>query len=234
MENVDVKLLVVSASPRKYGAVSFTREFVVKLARDVEKVEIEAIDVYDYNIAPCIGCVSDNVKLCRLPCVIDDDMGKLYELVLESDGIIFVTPIYWYNVPGPLKNFIDRLTVLENAIFTEGRSKVEGKVVGFIAIGNDAGAIAVIQNLMVLMNSFGMMIPPWALAYHESEEEPINNMKFLLDVANVVRCVSLMAKLVKGIQKIDYWYRADDEYKEVVMSIARNVYEEIYRQILLS
>jgi len=232
MGSQGVKILVVSASPRKYGATNFAREFVMRLAEDIEKVDVEAIDVYDYNIMPCIGCVSDDVKLCKLPCVINDDMNKIYELVLESDGMIFVTPIYWYNVPGPLKNFIDRLTILENAIFTEGRSKAEGKVAGFIALGNDAGAIAVIQNLMAVMNSFGMIIPPWALAYHESEGEPVDNEKFLLDVANVVRSVALMIKLIKGIQRVDYWYRADEEYRKIIMNMAKDVYNELYQKII--
>ncbi|MEM1645791.1 MAG: flavodoxin family protein [Ignisphaera sp.] len=229
-----VKILVVSASPRKYGAVSFVREFVIKLCKDIEKVDAVAIDVYDFNIMPCIGCVSDNVKLCKLPCVIDDDMKKLYEYVIHSDGIIFITPIYWYNVPGPLKNFIDRLTVLENAIFTEGRSKMEGKVAGFIAVGSDVGAMAVIQNLMAIMNSFGVIIPPWALAYHESENEPISNEKFLLDVANVIRCVVLMAKLVKEGKEVDYWYRADEEYKLLILSTAREIYTSIENSLYIN
>lgn len=235
MENQNnVKILLVSASPRKYGAISFVREFVVKLCKDVEKVDVIAIDVYDFNIMPCIGCVSDDVKLCKLPCVIDDDMNKLYEYVINSDAVIFATPIYWYNVPGPLKNFIDRLTILENAIFTEGRSKMEGKVTGFIAVGNDAGAIAVIQNLMAVMNSFGAIIPPWALAYHESEDEPVNNEKFLLDIANVVRCVALMVKLVKGSKEVEYWYRADEEYTALITSIAREVYKTLEDSLYLN
>uniref|UniRef100_A0A7C2ZPW9 NADPH-dependent oxidoreductase n=1 Tax=Ignisphaera aggregans TaxID=334771 RepID=A0A7C2ZPW9_9CREN len=156
----------------------------------------------------------------------------MYERVISSDGIIFVTPIYWYNVPGPLKNFIDRLTLLENAIFTEGRSKAEGKVTGFVVIGNDTGAIAVIQNLMAVLNSFGTIIPPWALAYHTLESHPIENDKFLLDLANVVRCVILMVRLVKEGIKIDYWYRADEEYKNLVKSLAGKVLAEIQKTIL--
>lgn len=232
MPRDNIAILLVTASPRRYGAVHFVKEFATKLCREVERVDVTAIEVYDYNIYPCIGCVSDDVSLCKLPCVIEDDMRRLYDIVIESDGIIFITPIYWYNVPGPLKNFIDRLTVLENAIFIEGRSKVEGKVVGFIAIGNDTGAIAVIQNLMAVMNSLGAVIPPWALAYHESEVEPVDNDKFILDVANVVRSVVLMSKLIKWNIKVDYWYRADEEYRRFVIHLARETYERILSTIL--
>ncbi|MEM1541281.1 MAG: flavodoxin family protein [Ignisphaera sp.] len=231
MDN-DINILLVSASPRRYGAVGFVEKFIIELGKEVEKININAINVYEYNIQPCLGCVSDDIKFCVLPCIIDDDMRNLYNIVLKSDGFIFVTPIYWYNVPGPLKNFIDRLTVLENAIFIEGRSKVEGKVAGFIAVGNDTGALAVIQNLMAIMNSFGITIPPWALAYHESEEDPVYNEKFVLDIANVLRCVVLMVKLLKGkIYHVEYWYRADTDYISTTMKIARRVYDMLLDEI---
>lgn len=229
---MDVKLLVVSASPRPYGNSRIVARIVSRIARDVENAYSYEVDLFDYRIEPCIGCVSDGVKMCRLPCVVDDDMNKLYELVAESDCIVFVSPIYWYSVPGPLKNFIDRLTVFENAIFIEGRSRMEGKVAGFIVVGSDTGGIAVIQNLMVIMSSMGVAIPPWALAYHESENDPIENEDFILDVANVVRCTVLMARALKGLEKPVYWYRADREYREKIMGIAEQVYREIIEGIV--
>ncbi len=228
---MDVKLLVVSASPRVYGNSRIVARIVSRIARDIENTDVYELDVFDYRIEPCIGCVSDDVKLCRFPCVVDDDMNKLYRLIMDSDGIIFISPIYWYSVPGPLKNFIDRLTIFENAIFTEGRSRLEGKVAGFIAIGNDTGGIALIQNLMAIMNSMGIAIPPWALAYHESEGNPIENENFILDVANVVRCVVLMIKTLKSLERPGYWYRADREYRDRVIDIARQVYREIFDRL---
>ncbi len=228
----NIRLLIVSSSPREYGNVRIVAKIVERFAKEVEGIEAIHIDVYDYDIKPCLGCVSDDVMLCRYPCVIEDDMRKLYEYIINSDGIIFITPIYWYNVPGPLKNFIDRLTVFENAIFTEGRSRLEGKVASFIAIGNDTGSIAVIQNLMVIMNSMGIVIPPWALAYHTSDDDPLENEGFILDVANVVRCTVLMIKVLKGIEKPIYWYRADDEYRTLIKKIARDVAENYLNNIL--
>ncbi|MCI4437542.1 MAG: flavodoxin family protein [Ignisphaera sp.] len=226
MNQQGISILIVSASPHKYGRVRLTAEVCKRIAEEIENVKALTIDVYDYDIKPCKGCVSEDVKLCKFPCIFDDDMKKLYNLVEEADGIIFVTPIYWYNVPGPLKNFIDRLTVFENAIFIEGRSRLEGKVTGFIVIGNDTGAIAVIQNLMAIFNSMGTAIPPWALAYHESEESIIENESFMLDVANVVRGVVLMIKALKGIEKPSYWYRADQEYLQRIKNIFQQTHTE--------
>ncbi|MEM0027283.1 MAG: flavodoxin family protein [Ignisphaera sp.] len=225
-----ISILIVSASPRKYGNARLVAEAARRIAIEIESVDAIKIDVYDYDIKPCKGCVSDDVMLCKLPCVYEDDMKKLYSVVEQVDGMIFVTPVYWYNVPGPLKNFIDRLTVFENAIFIEGRSRLEGKVAGFIAVGNDTGALAVIQNLMTILNSMGVAIPPWALAYHESEEDPIENKSFLLDVANVIRGVVLLIKALKGLEKPVYWYRIDQEYQRKVIETFTNVANEFKKQ----
>ncbi len=226
-----LKVLIVSASPRPYGACRSVAKLLLELSKQYENVEAEHIDVYDYTILPCVGCVSDNVKACRFPCPIDDDVPKLYEKVERSDIMIFVSPIYWYNVPGQLKNFIDRLTIFENAIFVEGRSRLEGKVVGFIAIGNDVGAIALIQNLMITFNSMGTAVPPWALAYHASEEDALENEKFLLDAANVLHCAILMARAIREGKPVSEWYRADPEFRKFVIELARKIREDVDREL---
>ncbi|NPA96635.1 MAG: NAD(P)H-dependent oxidoreductase [Crenarchaeota archaeon] len=221
-----VRVLIVSASPREYGYVRRASEFARRVATEVMGEEASWIDLYNYRIHPCVGCVSDNVKACYRPCPIDDDWERIADMVEGSDALILVTPIYWYNVSTPMKCFIDRLTTFENAIFVEGRSRLEGKVAAFAAIGNDVGAIAVIQNLMIVLNSMGAVIPPWALAYHTSEESPLRSEKFVLDMANVVSCSVLMARALKGLGIPREWYRADREFVERVTKIAEEVDRE--------
>lgn len=228
-----IEVLVVSASPRPYGYTRAIARFVARVAQELENINAIVIDVYDLDIKPCQGCVSDNVKLCASPCPIRDAMEEVYRLVERCHGLVFVSPIYWYSVPGPLKTFIDRLTLFENAIFVEGRSRLEGKVAGFIAIGNDTGAIALIQNLMVVANSMGMAVPPWALAYHHSEESPFRNEKLLLDAANVIHCVALMIRALRGEVQPRTWYRADEEFRRRVLEIARDVEEEWVKELAL-
>ncbi|MEM3979932.1 MAG: hypothetical protein QXF79_01585, partial [Ignisphaera sp.] len=64
--------------------------------------------------------------------------------------------------------------------------------------------------------------------------EPISNENFLLDVANVIRCVVLMAKLVKEGKEVDYWYRADEEYKLLILSTAREIYTSIENSLYIN
>lgn len=202
-----IKILGVNGSPRKYGNTFKMLSLALKAVKDMGG-ETELINIYEYRIEPCRGCVSENILECRYPCIINDDMKIIYDKILDSNGIIIATPVYWYNLSGYLKNMVDRLTALENMINIEDKSWLEGKVAGVIAVGDDSGVIEVIANLYVTLNSMGMIIPPWALAYINRRDDVENNLDRLMDAYNVGRCVFLMAKILEKY-KIDKWYLYD-------------------------
>lgn len=190
----DVRVLGINGSPRRQGN-TYKLLTVALRAAELEGAKVKALHIYDYDIKPCTGCLSDDIKSCKYPCVIEDDMKKLYEEVLKADGIIISSPVYWFSVPGQLKNFIDRLTVFENMIYIDGRCWTEGKVAGVIAAGADSGQVQLISVLFATLNSMGFIIPPWALAYTVGEDA-MKQENTLADAANVGRAVALMAKLI--------------------------------------
>lgn len=85
------------------------------LAHEAEKGAIEAgnevelITLKDKNIQFCRGCLACQ-KLGK--CVIQDDMNTLIEKVQKADVLIFATPIYYYEMSGQLKTFLDRCNPL--------------------------------------------------------------------------------------------------------------------------
>lgn len=220
-------ITVVYSSPREYGYSRRAAEVLSEFFRE-EGFETLVYNVFYKKIEPCLACVSDDVKLCKFPCVIEDDAREIFYAIDKSSGLVIVSPIYWYGVPGPLKNLIDRMTVFENEIFISGRSRLEGKVVGLVVIGNDTGSIAVIQNLMAVMNSMGAVIPPWALAYYTGREDPFSDESFLLDLVNVARSVSMMVRILasSGGDRAA-WYNASRE----MLERARRIYERVRERV---
>ncbi len=199
-----VKIILLHGSPRKYGAVSKLIHIAAKGIKDAGG-EYEIVYLYDYEIKECFGCVSDDQRICRFPCIIRDDFNNLADKLLRSDGFIIAAPIYWYSVPGRVKNFIDRLTSLENMIIHTGRSLLEGKTAGFIVSGNDSGSIMSIAYLMVTLNSMGVHIPAWALAYHHTPEDVLEDDQAVSDSYNVGYIVAKMASRIRGVKE---WYKA--------------------------
>lgn len=51
-------------------------------------------------------------------------MNDLYPKIIESDVIVFGTPVYWYGPTALMKGFIDRFVYFNCA---ENRAKIRGK-----------------------------------------------------------------------------------------------------------
>ena len=68
-------------------------------------IELEIIELYNYDIKDCIGC-----ETCILTgkCVLQDDTASIMDRVLKADGIILASPVYLQQVSGKMKTFFDR------------------------------------------------------------------------------------------------------------------------------
>ncbi len=225
-----IKVLGINASPRKYGGTAKLLHLALEAARR-EGAETEFIHLYDHEIKPCLGCLSDVQGACRPPCVINDDMRILYDKVLGADGIIIATPVYWYGPSGHLKNFIDRLTAFENMALLGDKSWVEGKVAGAIAVGADSGEIMAISYILSTLNSMGMLVPPWALAYTKLSTNALEDRNAAMDAANVGLIVARTAKLVK-YHGPSQWYEPqlswlDDYARQLEAEMGRLANQEL-------
>jgi len=105
------KYLVINGSPR--GESSKTLQVAKEFAFNLDCSEVEIINVSEKTINPCKGChkcLYEKKEYChQWDSTTDDDMKVLRRKYFESDTVIFSTPVYFFSIPGILKNFIDRL-----------------------------------------------------------------------------------------------------------------------------
>lgn len=68
--------------------------------------EVDFITLKDKQISFCKGCLA-----CQQTgkCVIKDDVTKIMNKVIDSDIVVWATPIYYYEMSGQMKVLIDRL-----------------------------------------------------------------------------------------------------------------------------
>jgi multimeric flavodoxin WrbA len=124
--------LIVAASPRKEGNSTL---LALQAAKGIEKegAKVDFVTIGTLNIAPCNGC-----DLCishpEEGCVIKDDMQPLYQKIKDARGIIFATPIYWFNISAQMKAFIDRAYAIQG----EDYYAFSGKNVGVILTYGDS------------------------------------------------------------------------------------------------
>ncbi len=197
-----MKVLGIVCSPRKNG----NTEILVKEALDSAHklgAEIEMIKVSDVNITPCDGC-----ETCDITgeCKIEDDMQGIYTKLLQSDGIIIGSPVYWWGVTAQAKIIIDRTFV-----FRRGR-RLRNKVAGAVVVARQVGASNAFSELndffglhrMIPARSMGPrteeeLAKEWGggvIAYADKPGEVINNQQAM------ARAQSLGVAMVETLQMV--------------------------------
>ncbi len=105
-----MNVLIINGSPKGQGSNTYklTKAFVQGMeAGREEELSVEELQVNKLQIKHCLGCFSCWNKTPG-QCVIKDDMQLVMEKLLWADITIWSFPLYYFNVPGGLKDLIDR------------------------------------------------------------------------------------------------------------------------------
>lgn len=109
-----MKVYAINGSPRKNKNTATLLQKAldgVKEAAKDKEIETEIINLYDYNYTGCKSCFAckrlEGKKLWK--CAVKDDIQEVLEKVSQADGIIFGSPVYFLDITGQLRSFIERL-----------------------------------------------------------------------------------------------------------------------------
>ena len=107
-----MKITVLMGSPNRKGSTSILVEQFKKGAELAGHI-CDVIDVCHATIHPCIGCVRCGYEG---PCVQKDDVEQIREKLLQSDMVVFATPLYYYGMTAQLKAVIDRFCAYNSSL----------------------------------------------------------------------------------------------------------------------
>lgn len=109
-----MKIYAINGGPRKkFNTVKLLQAALdgAAAAPCSEAVETEMIHLYDLNYKGCVSCFS-----CKRlggksygHCAVKDDLAPVLEKLSQADGLIFGSPIYFGNVTGMMRSFLERL-----------------------------------------------------------------------------------------------------------------------------
>lgn len=115
-----MNILVINGSPKGKASNTYrlTKAFLAGIEEEHPSASISELIVPQMQISGCKGCFA-----CwnRTPgkCCIHDDMEQVIEKLLWADITIWSFPLYYFNVPGTLKNLIDRQLPMNLPFMTE-------------------------------------------------------------------------------------------------------------------
>ncbi len=100
------KYLIVIGSPRKKGNSTILAQQAAEGIAS-QRGTAELVHLHGMDIKPCHGCDGCRKKP-GAPCVIKDDMQSLYKKLIDADGLIISSPVYWFTLSAQTKLFMDR------------------------------------------------------------------------------------------------------------------------------
>ena len=178
-----MKILGLSFSPREQGNTELLLQEVLAGAQK-QKAEVELYRIADKNIQPCNAC---GACFESGECPIQDDMQELYRKLLEADGIIFGTPVYFYSITAQGKTVIDRTIALNQS----GR-RLENKVGAVVVVGGSLGLADALKDLYFYMVTRQMLPASFVAAYASSKG----------DVKILSKCMKAAGELGEQMVKI--------------------------------
>ncbi|MCE5343584.1 MAG: flavodoxin family protein [Eubacteriales bacterium] len=100
-----MRITVLVGSPRKGGNTETLADALIQGAQEAG-AEVTKFNLRGKKIAPCVNC-----DYCQTHdyCAIRDDMAEVYSLLLNTDALVFATPVYFYTMSAQLKALLDRL-----------------------------------------------------------------------------------------------------------------------------
>ncbi len=176
-----MRICALFGSPHKKGNTAALLDRYSEGARAAGH-EVEIFDVPRMDIGPCMGCMACKKKGA---CVQHDDMEKVYKSVKGADILVFASPMYWWNVTGPLKTAIDRLFALPFNI-RQGGDALLGKGLQLIMTSGQpasSGLQSVLEHLGRNMCEFTGMRWLGIIAAGATGEHPAVGQNEALDEA---------------------------------------------------
>lgn len=105
-----MKVVLINGSPRKNWN---THKLLIEAERGAKEAgaETELIHLYDLNYKDCRSCFACKLRGNKTEgiCAICDDLKPIYERIMDADGIIIGSPVYYGDLTGETVSFIHRL-----------------------------------------------------------------------------------------------------------------------------
>jgi multimeric flavodoxin WrbA len=133
---------------------SNTQQVIDRVSAEFNKagVEVDEIVLRDLTFEPGVDRVQRNGE--------PDDMTWVLQQVLEYDGIIFATPIWWGTYSSYIQALMERMGYIDDWSIKNNFNPHYGKTFGILISGADDGWQATAAKAFGFASVLGFTVPP--------------------------------------------------------------------------
>ena len=103
------KIMVIDGGPRKNMNTSAMLQAIMEGAQE-GGADVKVVRLYDLNYKGCMSCLACKIKGKAVNvCKFKDALTPVLEEIAQADGLVLGSPIYFGDVTGQMRTFLERL-----------------------------------------------------------------------------------------------------------------------------
>ncbi|MEM1581197.1 MAG: flavodoxin family protein [candidate division WOR-3 bacterium] len=190
-----IYIVGIVGSPRIGGNTEILVMEALKAAAE-EGVRVDIIRLADKEVKPCDACLS-----CRKTgeCHIKDDFQEIFNKMLEADGVILASPVYFGSATPQIMALIDRagyVSVAKGRVF-------ENKVGGPLVVARRAGQNFTFAQLLFFFLHQGFIVPGstyWNIAFGREKGDVLRDEEGLNTARNFAKKMVWLIKKIRDLE----------------------------------
>ena len=106
------KIIIIDGGPRKtFNTAAMLQKFSEGVSSLNEEIEIKKIRLYELDYKGCMSCMACKIKgNASNICKFKDALTPVLEEISQADGMVLGSPIYFGEVTGQMRTFLERLS----------------------------------------------------------------------------------------------------------------------------
>ena len=106
------KIIIIDGGPRKnMNTAKLLQRFAEGAKSAGNDIEVKTVRLYDLDYKGCMSCMACKLKskasnICR----VKDALTPVLEEIAQADGLVLGSPIYFGEVTGQMRAFLERLS----------------------------------------------------------------------------------------------------------------------------
>ena len=105
------KIIIIDGGPRKnFNTASMLQKFAEGAMSVGNDIEVKTVRLYGIDYKGCMSCMTCKIKgKASNVCKFKDALTPILEEIAQADGLVLGSPIYFGDVTGQMRAFLERL-----------------------------------------------------------------------------------------------------------------------------